>query len=89
MVYRRALARHINDIKVFFGILIYMGLHPEPSISDFWQQDPKKTLHPTRLYIGLARFEQIKRYLHIASPSQQPKHKQWWYKLEPLASSFD
>jgi hypothetical protein len=80
---------NINDIKVFFGILIYMGVNLLPCIPDYWQQDEEEALHRPRFCMGLKRFEQIRRYLHVSPPDQRPEHKQWWYKLEPLASSFD
>lgn len=80
----------IEDIKVFFGILIYMGVHPEPRIDLYWRQDRREgPLHSPPLYMGLKRFEQIKRYLHISPPDQEQQDKQWWYKLEPLASYFN
>ena len=57
------------DIKVFFGILIYMGVHDSPRIDHYWRQDPKEgPLHLPRLYMSQKRFEQIKRFLHIARP---------------------
>jgi hypothetical protein len=37
----------------------------------------------------LKRFERIKRYLHISNPRTEAKNnKEWWHKLEPLASSL-
>jgi Transposase IS4 len=37
----------------------------------------------------LKRFKQIKRYLHISHPDEDKENKkQWWYKLDPLASYF-
>jgi hypothetical protein len=83
-----------GEIKVFFGILIYMGVHPEPRIDLYWQQDRREgPLHSPPLYMTLKRFEQIKRYLHISHPDEDEKRsekdiKQWWYKVEPLSSSF-
>lgn len=79
------------EIKVFFGILIYMGVHKSPRIDSYWCQNRQEgPLHSPPLYMTLTRFEQVKRYLHISRPNkEQDDFKQWWYKVEPLASSFD
>lgn len=82
------------DIKVFIGILIYMGVHVSPRMDHYWRQDLHQGLiHTPHLYMSLKRFEQIKRFLHISRPTSadnhQPGDKRWWYKLEPVASSFE
>lgn len=85
-----------DEFKVFLGIIIYMGIHKEPQTSQYWNSDFNKgPLHPISSNISLTRWEQIKRYLHISSPSKDktsgyhlPTNKVWWYKLEPLASSL-
>ncbi|KAL1956703.1 hypothetical protein VTO42DRAFT_6853 [Malbranchea cinnamomea] len=75
------------EIKVFFGILIYMGVHESPREDLYWRNDPEKgPLHLPRLYMTHKRFEQIKRFLHISHPDEQPNKYLWWYKLAPLAS---
>ena len=71
-----------------------MGVHDSPCISHYWRQDSQEgPLHLPRLYMNQLRFEQIKGFLHIARPdsaeNQQEGSKRWWYKLEPLASSFE
>jgi hypothetical protein len=49
------------EIKVFFGILIYMAIHISPRMDLYWQQDERAgPLHTPRLYMALKRFEQIK-----------------------------
>jgi hypothetical protein len=56
-----------NEIKVFVGILIYMGVHKEPQIEHYWRRDRTKgPLHTIPLHMSLIRFEQLKRYLHIS-----------------------
>jgi hypothetical protein len=51
----------IADIKVFFGILIYMGVHQSPRVDLYWRQDIQQgPLHSPRLYMSQKRFEQIK-----------------------------
>jgi len=85
----------VVDIKIFLGILIYMGIHRSPRIESYWCQEHDEPLHTPRRYMPLKRFQQIKRFLHISryeadiSYKQRPKDKRWWYKLEPLASLWE
>jgi len=78
-----------------------MGLHISNELEHYWRYEPDDgPIHLPRRYITLLRWEQIKRYLHISDPREQdslhqlPKSvqqlhkKEWWYKLEPLASTF-
>jgi hypothetical protein len=58
---------HANEIRVFIGIIIYMGLFREPSIEGYWRQNPADgLLHIIHKYMSLIQFQQIKRYLHIS-----------------------
>jgi hypothetical protein len=73
-----------------------MGVHRSPRVDLYWRQDIQQgQLHSPCRYMTLKRFEQIKRFLHISRPvadvsnKRQPKDKRWWYKLEPLASSWE
>ena len=71
-----------------------MGVHQSPRVDRYWRQDIQQgPLHSPQLYMSQKRFEQIKRFLHISRPDtdskRQPQDKRWWYKLEPLASSFE
>jgi hypothetical protein len=84
----------VEELYVFIGAIIYMGIHKEPDISMYWNSDPNKgPIHTIKSHISLTRFEQIKRYCHIsdsisdkAASFDLPTNKQWWYKLEPLSS---
>jgi hypothetical protein len=81
------------EIKVFLGILIYMGVHRSPRIDYYFRNDPENGLsHLPRLYMTRTRFEQLKRFLHISHPESDELRaagsKDWWHKLEPLASCF-
>lgn len=71
-----------------------MSLHQSPRVYHYWWRDIQKgPVHLPHLYMMLKRFEQIKRFIHISRPNgqqqAQPQDKRWWYKLEPLASSFE
>ena len=86
----------VEELHVFLGAIIYMGVHEEPQIEMYWNSDFNKgPLHSITSHISLCRFEQIKRYCHISCPltdEQEGYHlrgnKTWWYKLEPLASAI-
>jgi hypothetical protein len=84
------------DIKIFLGILIYMGIHRSPRVDLCWWQDIQRgPLQSPRHYMTLKRFEQIKRFLHVSRSEAdiankfQPRDKRWWYNLELLASSWE
>src|SRR5580700_5292462 len=56
-----------TEIKIFIGILIYMGLHDSKRTDLYWKNDLESgPVHTPQLYMSLIRFEQIKRYLHIS-----------------------
>ena len=86
----------MEELYVFIGALIYIGIHEEPRLDMYWNTDKDKgPLHTLIHHISLQRYKQIKRYCHIScSESDQragydlPTNKRWWYKLEPLASSI-
>ncbi len=86
----------VEELYVFIGTIIYMGIHEEPKVEMYWNTDFNKgPLHSITSHISLCRFEQIKRYCHISCLESDerkgyhlPSNKVWWYKLEPLASSI-
>jgi len=86
----------VEEFYVFIRVIIYIGVHYEPSIEMYWNSDFNKgPLHTITSYITIVRFQQIKRYCHISNPivdeeagRHLPSNKQWWYKLEPLASTI-
>ncbi|EKG09073.1 hypothetical protein MPH_13941 [Macrophomina phaseolina MS6] len=56
-----------SEILGYLGILIYMGIHVEPHIDDYWNtSDEDRPIHqPVRRTMGMHRWKQINRYLHI------------------------
>lgn len=84
-----------SEIKIFLAILIYMGVHISPSDEDYWRTD-EEPIHMPRRFMGLKRFQQIKRFFHVADPDPEAAvqeamrlnlkpNQMWWYKLEPFA----
>ena len=84
----------LDELRVFVGATIYIGVHQELQIKDHWNIDSKSgPIHPISYHISLRRYEQIKRYLHISNTEEDIRQQysstdRWWYKLEPLASSL-
>ncbi|OCK99140.1 uncharacterized protein K441DRAFT_653614, partial [Cenococcum geophilum 1.58] len=86
----------VEELYVFLGAIIYIGVHEEPQIEMYWNLDFNKgPLYSIISHISRCRFKQIKRYCHISCPKSNkrnryhlPSNKVWWYKLKPLASSI-
>ena len=53
-----------NELKAWIGIIIYMGVHREPSTRDYWNTRTEHgPLHTTiTSWLGLVRFEQLNRH---------------------------
>ena len=72
------------ELKIWFGIVIYMGIVKLPRVRDYWSSDPKFPKHNIVQEMTITRFQQIKRYLHISDLDSEMLH--WYSKVEPLAS---
>ena len=60
-----------SELYAYLGGLVYMALHREPSIGDYWKiSDGFLPAHPVRNYISRNRFEQIDRFLYCTVPGQ-------------------
>jgi hypothetical protein len=78
-----------KELGGWIGIVIYMGVHCSSAIEDYWAHrnglNPK---HPTSDYMSLTRFEQIKRYFHVAAsgiPKETPGGRRLWHgKVDPI-----
>ena len=47
----------VEELYVFIGAIIYMGIHDEPSLAIYWNTDKNKgPLHTLPHYISLCRF---------------------------------
>ena len=74
-----------HELRVFIGIIIYMDVFGKTGVKDYWSTSSKYPQHSNREYMSLSRFEQIKRYIHIASLDGD---QSWYSKLEPLSSKL-
>ena len=79
------------EIGVFLGILLLMGLDHSPAIENYWTNDLNKPIYiAIQRVMSLRRFQQIKRFLKISNPLNEPDSSgpDWWKKLEPLVTEF-
>ena len=77
----------VKEFRAYLGVSIWMGLHVESTIPEFWNTNPQKgPIHEQVFkHISLKRWQQIDRYLHISKPLL-PDHKESLFlKLEPLS----
>lgn len=75
----------VKEFRAYLGVSLWMGLHPESSIPEFWNTDPLKgPIHAQVLkHISLKRWQQIDRFFHISKPQPGETEKPF-QKLEPL-----
>jgi len=75
----------VREMKIWIGLVIYMGIVVCPSVEDYWAE---KTRQRPMEAMEQNRFEQIQRYLHISLPTAPPAPAEtaWYKKLEPMAS---
>jgi Transposase IS4 len=58
-----------SEIRAFFGILYYMGIHKEPNYRIYWETPkPNGLVHALSKHMTLNRYENIQRFLHISKP---------------------
>ena len=60
----------IKEFQAYLEVSVWMGLHVESSVPDFWNKDPlRETVHEQVFtHISLKRWQQIDRFLHISKP---------------------
>ncbi|RFU29044.1 hypothetical protein B7463_g7284, partial [Scytalidium lignicola] len=91
----------LEELYVFLGCVVYMGVHKEPNVELYWSTGTYNPQHILPVHMSLVRFQQIHRFLHISDATgdvlagrtgltgiSNPNNDIWWYKLEPLASSL-
>jgi len=71
-----------DEIKVFFGVLLWMGLDKKPTISDYWNRDILYT-SPASKYMSRNRFELLLKMIHFSDNEKcLPNNK--LFKIQPL-----
>ena len=75
----------VEELYVFIGCIIYIGIYKEPDISIYWNSNSNKgPLYTIKNHISLTWFEQIKRYCYISDLEHNklagfklPSNKKW------------
>jgi hypothetical protein len=78
-----------EEIGQWLGIVLYMGVHVSPAVADYWKHDGMNPSHPITQWMSQTRYEQIKRYFHVASPDAElfdkdRKKRLWHAKVDPV-----
>lgn len=76
------------DIGAFLGTAMLMGVHPQPSLSDYWNTSEDKPIYPIQQHVTRETFQQICRYLKVNSAREEVPETRFFDKLEPLMSTF-
>ena len=80
-----------GELGLRLGIVRHMGVCSAPAVKDYWSHDSLTAIHPIRDYMSQTRFEQIKRYYHLAAPDA-PTHtatgrRLWHLKVDLLQTN--
>lgn len=60
-----------HEILAYIATYIYIGLHKEPEVSQYWNIRAREPLLPqVSKHIGLKRRQQIDRFFHISKPQE-------------------
>ncbi|CAG5046445.1 unnamed protein product [Parnassius apollo] len=74
-----------EELKTFFGVIIYMGLNPKPSIEHYWKLDVlyyNPLMH--RINMSYNRFSSILRFWHFTEIQIGVIGEQRTHKIDPL-----
>lgn len=71
-----------DEIKVFFGMLLWMGLDKKPTISDYWSRDILY-ISPASKYMSRNRFELLMNMIHFSDNEKCPPNNRL-FKIQPL-----
>ena len=66
----------VRKLRAYIGAYIWMRMHVESKISDYWRTDASKESLHTQLtkHISRIRWEQINRFFHISLPQLSELH---------------
>ena len=81
-----------NELSAWLGMAVSNSLHPYPSMKSYFRDDFAFSLPQMKDVMSLTRFEQIKRFLHLADRSQEKPPRTEGYdplfKVRPLLSAL-
>ena len=72
------------EVRSFLGVLLYMGLHTAACIEDYCSRADDTPVHAISKVISMARFQQLKRYIHVCDPHGDNVKSVFFGKVEPL-----
>ena len=82
----------VKEFRAYLGVSIWMGLHVESSISDFWNTNPLKGAVHEQVFkhISLKRWQQIDRFFHVSKPLPPAfsQKESSFDKLKPLSDTL-
>jgi hypothetical protein len=80
----------LPELKAFFGILLFMGIHPLPSMKVYRSEDENFHIERIARIMTLKRFLFILRHLHLNDNTKMPNRRTNGYdKLYKLRSLID
>ena len=75
----------LPEMKCFIAQVVLMGVYRCRNLVEFWRRLDFVGKREIWKGLGLVRFQQIKRYLHIEPVYIEPRPStEWWKKVEPL-----
>ena len=83
----------VSEVYLFLGILLYMGIHKEPTIESYWQGSlsNRNARHHFPRFISRERFEILHRRLRIFDPAlfelPQPQQQHRQRRAQQLAEA--
>ena len=74
----------VKELRAYIAIYIYMGLHPDSRIEDFWNTKSTKAIHlSVSIHISQKRWAQINQFFHLAPTSKV--HRDVFIKADQLS----
>jgi len=75
-----------EEIYVFFAIILYMTVHREPTLRQYWSDRPDQPTHKVAGHMGRNRFVFIFRHLCMWQPADDDTKFSIWDKIRPWSS---
>ena len=83
----------VDELKVYFGFMILMGINQLPEIRDYWAKDPSLHYSPIADRIACDQFEEIACYLHFVDndvlPARGDESYQRLQKIPPFVTAIN
>lgn len=71
-----------RELMAFLAVYIWMGLHPEHDVAEYWTTEDSHSHKIVRKHISLFRWQQLDRFFHISKPTTAKETP--FDKIEPL-----